>query len=50
MNKKNRDISIPEILEIEEKEFEEKKPPNKYVIDYKIINETQTSNLEEKER
>ena len=49
MNEKHRDISIPEILEIEEKELEEKKPPNKYIIDYKIINKTQNSNLEEKE-
>ena len=50
MNEKNRHISIPEILEIEEKELEEKKPPNKYIIDYKIINEPQNSNLEERDR
>ncbi|MFX0030713.1 MAG: hypothetical protein ACFE8B_15985 [Candidatus Hermodarchaeota archaeon] len=52
MNKKEPKLhageSIPEILEIEEQEIEEKKPPNEKIIEYKIVNETKNSDLDEK--
>ena len=43
MNKKEKDLqfgeSTPEIIEIEEQEIEEKKPPNSKIIDYKITDD-----------
>jgi hypothetical protein len=44
----NADESIPEILEVEEQEIEEKKPPNDYIIDYHLVNDTNDSSLDDK--
>jgi len=48
MNKKDNEIpspdSIPKILEIEEQEIEEKKPPNDKIIDYEIVNSNSEEN------
>jgi hypothetical protein len=40
--------SHPRILEIEDQEIEEKKPPVNKIAYYKIINENKESKLEEK--
>lgn len=52
MNKKEKDLrsteSVPEILDIEEQEIEEKKPPNEKIINYKIVNDDDNSILREK--
>ena len=50
MNKKDQKSrtgeSIPEILEIEEQEIEEKEPPNHRIIDYKIVDNKNNSNFD----
>ncbi len=38
MNQKNNEESIPKIIDIEEQEIEEKKPPNNNIINFKIVN------------
>ncbi|MFX0007541.1 MAG: hypothetical protein ACFFA7_16545 [Promethearchaeota archaeon] len=40
--------SHPRILEIEDQEIEEKKPPIDNIAYYKIVNETKETKLEEK--
>jgi len=52
LNKKKNDShfqeSHPRIIEIEEQEIEEKKPPFDNIVSYKITNEDNDSKLEEK--
>ncbi len=50
MNKKNNDTQepFPRIIEIEEQEIEEKKPPFTNIAYYKIVNENNDSYLEKK--
>ncbi|MHA1986849.1 MAG: hypothetical protein ACW98D_09435 [Promethearchaeota archaeon] len=47
MNKKEKDLqwgeSTPKIIDIEEQEIEEKKPPNSKIIEYKIVDDDDTS-------
>ncbi|MFX1453056.1 MAG: hypothetical protein ACFFCM_19635 [Promethearchaeota archaeon] len=51
MNKKKKSNHLPEldpqIIEIKEKEIEEKKPPIKNIVYYKLINKNNSSKLKE---
>jgi hypothetical protein len=53
LNKKDQNSSagesIPEILEIEEQEIEERKPPNEQIINYEIISGKDNSDIEKEE-